>query len=283
MKMKYKKSKLGVPLYLFLFVLTYVALLFMASPWLQPWIIMQNVEQFQLHQFSAEELIQNRATVEPTYEDFYDIVEPDLRMVLSQITEVSSNDVIGGIVIPDVDIQLPILAGTTHYNLLVGATTIDHNITMGEGNFVLVGHNMSHGGILFSRLLDISDDAHIHVTDGAYIHIYRVVETAVIHQNEISVIEPTEEAMITLITCDQPTVWTQNRFMVRGELISTHDINSDSLLVHPIQQAMNGSQASFFQRNAFTLSLIGIGGCSGMIILGLIMISIRDRKKLERS
>lgn len=245
---------------------------------------MQNVEAFRMHQFSTEELVQNRMTVQPAFENFYDIVEPDLQMLLDQIPQVSTSSVIGGIVIEDVGIQLPILAGTTHSNLLVGATTVGHNLTMGQGNFVLAGHNMTQGGVLFSRLLDISDDALIYVTDGIYVYTYRVVETAVIHQNEISVLEPTDVATITLITCDIPTVWTPNRFMVRGELVEANDINlnQESPSVRLIQETMSTSQVSLLERYAFTNSLIGIGVCSSFVILLLVRISMKDYKKIER-
>ena len=252
---------------------------------------MQQVEQFRLHHFSPEMLVYNRQMVQPAIENFEYIVEPDLQMVLAQISYVSSGSVIGGIVIEDVDIQLPILAGSTHYNLLVGATTIGHNLTMGEGNFVLAGHNMSQGGVLFSRLVDVVEGALIHVTDGIYVYTYQVIERAIIHQNEVSVLEPTETAMITLITCDQPTVWTPNRLMVRGKLIAKEKIqaNLDSHLdfesssVTLIQEMMSRSQVPILERNAFTTSLIGVGVCSSLIILVLASISSKNWKKIEKA
>ncbi|EUJ33140.1 sortase family protein [Listeria floridensis FSL S10-1187] len=71
----------------------------------------------------------------------------------------------GVIEIPSLNLQLPIFLGTTDQNLKVGATTFREDQELGEGNYVLLGHNMGVAGILFSDLnqLELNDEIQVTV------------------------------------------------------------------------------------------------------------------------
>ncbi|MEC1262071.1 class A sortase [Bacillus swezeyi] len=126
--------------------------------------------------------------------------------------------VIGRISISSVEMELPILKGTTNQNLLSGAATMRPDQKMGEGNYPLAGHHMRQKNLLFGPLLKIKKGARIVVTDFKKDYIYTVTSKKVISEMDADVIQETKEKEITLITCDKAER-TEGRLAVKGKLI----------------------------------------------------------------
>ncbi|MES5398023.1 class A sortase [Bacillus amyloliquefaciens] len=126
--------------------------------------------------------------------------------------------VIGRITISSVNLELPILKGTTNENLLIGAATMRPDQKMGEGNYPLAGHHLRQENLLFGPLLHIKKGAQIIITDFRKDYIYSVTSKSMISEIEANIIQETKEKEITLITCDK-AVNTEGRLAVKGKLI----------------------------------------------------------------
>lgn len=138
------------------------------------------------------------------------------------------NYVVGTISIPSVNIQLNILEGTNHINMLYGATTMLPNQKMGEGNYVLAGHNMKEDNVLFSNLIT-NDEPQVHKGDKIYLsdgkkrYTYEVTYTETVNMHNTKCLNPSEKPVITLFTCTKDinnSGKTLYRFVVHGNLLS---------------------------------------------------------------
>jgi sortase A len=122
------------------------------------------------------------------------------------------------IAIPAIDVDAPVVEGDDWETLKDG---IGHRIGTawpGEaGNSVLSAHVDVFGSI-FRRLdaLRPGDDVLAHTPAGAF-H-YEVVSSRVVLPSEVSVTKPTDEPMLTLITCYPPYVDT-HRLVVTARLV----------------------------------------------------------------
>lgn len=111
---------------------------------------------------------------------------------------------IGSISIPDLDLVVPIIQGTTNARLKAGATTYD-DTKLGKGNFVLLGHNMGEQGILFSDVPQLKKGGKLNVTVGKQSKSYHVTKKEVVHYTNGKAMLPTKRNQVTLITCDKRT------------------------------------------------------------------------------
>lgn len=130
---------------------------------------------------------------------------------------------IGEIVIPEINIKLPILKGVSEKSLATGAGTMRENQIMGKDNYPLASHNMNQPGILFSSLINIKKGDIIYITDLSYVYIYKTYNKEYINPNKISVIENHGKNEITLITCNNDG---SERLYVNGYFVKKEPVNS---------------------------------------------------------
>ena len=90
--------------------------------------------------------------------------------------------------------------------------------TLGEpGNTVIGGHVASRGGVaVFSSLPDVTIGALIEVSRGDEVFRYQVTEVRVVAPDATAVMEPTQDATLTLITCSTDSART-HRVVVVGK------------------------------------------------------------------
>ena len=130
---------------------------------------------------------------------------------------------LGQIVIPSVNMNLPIFKGTTNDNLLAGATTMKESDKMGQGNFTLAGHYNKDKSILFGSLMDVKVGDIIRVTDKVNIYEYKVYDTVTIDDKALYMIDD-ERALIhgnniiSLMTCYYSSN-TGKRYFVLGDFV----------------------------------------------------------------
>ena len=130
---------------------------------------------------------------------------------------------LGQIVIPSVNMNLPIFKGTTNDNLLAGATTMKASDKMGQGNFTLAGHYNKDKSILFGSLMDVKVGDIIRVTDKVDIYEYKVYDTVTIDDKALYMIDD-ERALIhgnniiSLMTCYYSSN-TGKRYFVLGDFV----------------------------------------------------------------
>ncbi len=137
----------------------------------------------------------------------------------SQISGVALNP-IGGISIPDLGVNLPILKGTTNENLLYGAATLKEQ-EMGKGNYTLASHHVFSGAgsdsLLFSPIVNAKEGMKVYLTDKQNIYTYVVYDIEIVAPTRLDVLDDIpNENTVTLITCTDAQAL--QRTVVRGRL-----------------------------------------------------------------
>lgn len=161
--------------------------------------------------------------------DYRSISVPTIDEV-AQAPAINTNAVEAILRIPSIGLEMNVLTGTNQQNLLYGATTGLAIQQAGKGNYVLFGHNMERSGILFSDLNQVAVGNQILLdTREGETFVYQVTNSFVVDKKDTSVLESTDDSIITLITCSSSDPEGKNhnflagttpyRLVVQGELI----------------------------------------------------------------
>ena len=135
---------------------------------------------------------------------------------------------IGKIMIPEVAIDLPILAGMNNDNLMNGVATYTQSQQLGKGNYVLLSHNVFEQNVLLHQIAQLRLNAKIYATDFNELFIYEVSYNDVVVDTEIELLEIKKEApqtMITLVRCEGD-IGTRFRRVVQGNLSSVKSLST---------------------------------------------------------
>ncbi|MGV8168384.1 MAG: class D sortase [Alkaliphilus sp.] len=128
--------------------------------------------------------------------------------------------VIGTIEIDKINVNIPIIEGTTQEDLKWGAGYFLGTAQLGQqGNAALAGHRSYTFGEIFNRLDEVikGDIIKINTKDGSY--EYQVYEIKVVEPTDFSVLEPRgDEKTLTLITCE-PIFVATHRLIIHARLI----------------------------------------------------------------
>lgn len=193
-------------------------LLLISSPYIKGGIIAYLSKSQSESALTVEQLKKNNER-EAEFE-FDSIKPPELMDAVKAGFDHDKKAVIGRITIKSVDLELPIVKGTTNENLLIGAATMRPDQKMGEGNYPLAGHHLKQKNLLFGPLENIKTGAQIVITDFKKDYIYSVTSKDIVSEMDADVIEETNKKEITLITCDK-AVKTEGRLVVKGELVDS--------------------------------------------------------------
>lgn len=121
------------------------------------------------------------------------------------------------IVIPAIGVDAPVVEGDGWEELKMGAGHRIGSANPGErGNMVISGHNDVYGEI-FRHLEELAMGDEVIVYAGDTPHRYLVVAKMVVDPGEVSLLEPTPNATLTLITC-HPYMIDTHRLVVIAEL-----------------------------------------------------------------
>ncbi|MBO1306233.1 class A/C sortase [Enterococcus sp. 669A] len=133
---------------------------------------------------------------------------------------------IGKLVIPNVDINLPILAGLANQNLLTGAATYQADQQLGKSNYVLLSHNIFDQDLLLHRIQNLKEKDMIYATDFKDIFHYEVTVNKIIEDTEVSYVEKpsaNQTPIITLLRCEGD-IGTIYRRVVQGKLVKQESL-----------------------------------------------------------
>ncbi|WP_067841428.1 class A sortase [Amphibacillus sediminis] len=172
----------------------------------------------------AETYAKNQAReIEISYD--FDSVE-NLPLLTTEL-ELDPNLVIGEILIPSVDIHLPIVKGTNNQSLRLGIGTMKKDQEMGKGNYALAGHNSRNPAQFFAPLRKVSRDDYIYLTDKQHMYTYQVDTIEIVSPDRIDVIfdQEEQEARITLVSCYSHDG--SDRIVVQGKLVSQTPYDED--------------------------------------------------------
>ena len=199
----------------FLIVLS-IALIFNSK--IRDIFMVWNTNKYQVSQVSKEKLEENQDT-EGNF-DFDSVKAISSEAVLSAQWDAQQLPVIGGIAIPEVEINLPIFKGLDNVNLFYGAGTMKPNQKMGEGNYALASHHIftaeNASQMLFSPLANAKEGMKIYLTDKEKVYTYVIREVKHVTPDRVDEIEDREGINeITLVTCVDYNA--TERIIVKGD------------------------------------------------------------------
>ncbi|MBB6452699.1 sortase A [Salirhabdus euzebyi] len=131
----------------------------------------------------------------------------------------TTNQPIGHIEIPTIQVQLPLLDGATEKNMRYAAGRLKETAKPGEiGNSAIAAHRSYTYGRFFNRLDEVKIGDEIHVNYMGKRYTYTVFETKVVVPTDLSVLyQPSSDKILTLITCT-PIDTATHRLIVHAKM-----------------------------------------------------------------
>lgn len=121
-------------------------------------------------------------------------------------------------VIPKINLTVAVVEGTDEEDLKYAVGRFEGTGLPGEkGNFAVAGHRSYTYSEYFNRAdeLEIGDEIIVRTKKGEFTYV--VYEQKVVEPTEISVLDPTKDATITLVTCTPIRIAT-HRLIIKGRL-----------------------------------------------------------------
>ena len=151
---------------------------------------------------------------------------------------------IGKILLPDVGIDLPILAGLANVNLLTGGATFRMEQRLGQGNYVLLAHSIDgYSNVLFQPLVHSRVGQRIYATDFVNVYTYEIISNQVVDHHQIQFfdeVESGETPLITLMRCEGG-IGTIYRRIVQGELLGVEPVGLHDLERFQLVREVSGT------------------------------------------
>ena len=212
-------------------ILLSLALIFNAQ--IRDIFMVWNTNKYQVSQVTKEKIEENKDT-EGNF-DFDSVKSISSEAVLAAQWDSQQLPVIGGIAIPEVEINLPIFKGLDNVNLFYGAGTMKANQKMGEGNYSLASHHIftaeNASQMLFSPLVNAKAGMKIYLTDKDKVYTYEIREVKHVTPDRVDEIEDREGVKeITLVTCVDYNA--TERIIVKGDFkeVKAYSETSDDIL-----------------------------------------------------
>ncbi|HBJ2623688.1 class D sortase [Clostridium botulinum] len=145
-------------------------------------------------------------TIEKLNKEFDNEIKQQQQLTVKQWeskTDLKLENVIGKIIIDKLNLDYPILSGSTEENLNISITKFYGSNINCVGNCVLAGHNMKDGS-LFGRLSELSEGDNIILYDtSGNEKTYKVFNIKVVDPTDLSVLSQLTDKnrIVTLITC----------------------------------------------------------------------------------
>lgn len=121
------------------------------------------------------------------------------------------------LIIDKIDFKQIVLEGASEDNLKISVASIYGKGKPGEGNYCIAGHRSKYFGKNFNRILEIKKSDKIKVLSDNKIYEYKVCDVFKVKPEEIWVLNQSDKAEITLISC-YPMYNPQWRIIVKGSL-----------------------------------------------------------------
>ena len=212
-------------------ILLSLALIFNAQ--IRDIFMVWNTNKYQVSQVTKEKIEENKET-EGNF-DFDSVKSISSEAVLAAQWDAQQLPVIGGIAIPEVEINLPIFKGLDNVNLFFGAGTMKPDQKMGEGNYSLASHHIftaeNASQMLFSPLVNAKAGMKIYLTDKDKVYTYEIREVKHVTPDRVDEIEDRDGIKeITLVTCVDYDA--TERIIVKGDFkeVKAYSETSDDIL-----------------------------------------------------
>ncbi|WP_456273175.1 class D sortase [Bacillus sp. AK031] len=127
-------------------------------------------------------------------------------------------NILGIITIDKINVKLPILRGASQYHLKYGAGHLSGTVLPGHnGNSAIAAHRSRQYGKMFNRLNEVEKGDLIKVRTREGTFEYKILSTKIVKPDNLSVLQNSDEPILTLITCD-PVDNPINRLIIRAEM-----------------------------------------------------------------
>jgi len=203
--------------------------------------------------------------------DFSIIDELGLAGVMPYINEEVAP--IGEIIVPSVDIHLPIFHGITEAHISLGAATLTPHQQMGQGNYSLASHYLPWDGMLFGSLYQVQIGDLIVLRDDTHLYLYEAISNEIVSAYLVEILdEVAGETLITLITC---TPDGQERVAVQGEF-------KEQILISyltPDEVVLNTQLITLLETHAVTFPWFKvIGATTGSLMIAALVTWLANKK-----
>lgn len=119
--------------------------------------------------------------------------------------------------IPSIDFTQAVVEGVSNYSIKYYVGHFEDSAKPGEkGNFALAAHNTSNYSDAFKNIHKLKNGDIINIKTEDSEFIYQVNSNFIVEPDRVDVLDPTDDATITLITC---TSGGKKRVVVKGVLI----------------------------------------------------------------
>jgi sortase A len=210
-------------------ILIIIGISLIVSPFINDLIIKNRVEISKeiIGEMTVEQIEKNDQQ-EAVYE-YDDIQNVEIISTIASTMDMDkaeiNENIIGQIIIDDLNINLPILKGITHSNLLIGAGTMKPDLVMGEGNYSLASH-YSKNNQLFGGLLKIEKGAIVKITNKKVVYEYMIYDTQIVPDTALYMLDNNRadkrgKPILSLMTCYY-TSKNGKRFFALGELVDQY-------------------------------------------------------------
>lgn len=162
--------------------------------------------------------------------ELQNILEQVINEDKNELTEEEEQKLINGykpialIEIPSISLSQGLVEGISDDVLQYYLGHFENSANPGEvGNFAVAGHRVSDYSEAFVNLYKVEIGDKINVKANKKEYIYEVTENYIVSPDRVDVLDNTEDATITLVTC---TVGAKERVIVKGKLIETKDLKT---------------------------------------------------------
>lgn len=136
------------------------------------------------------------------------------------VAPVNAKKPVGQLLIPKINVKLPIMNGATLANMKIGAAWMKETTPIGQnGNAAIAAHRSQTKGRFFNRLDEVAVGDEIKIIAEGKEYKYTVFNIVVVEPSDVSVLKgKRSEQIITLITCTPLKVAT-HRLIVQARLV----------------------------------------------------------------
>lgn len=140
------------------------------------------------------------------------------------------DDIVGQMIIEDLNINLVLFNGINDPKLYVGVTTMKPGQVFGQGNYAIAGHWSSVDDVLLARLPEIQLGTIIKLTDKENVYEYKVYKAELVLATDIHLIEDAMatqhgKPIVSVMSCYY-TNHDTHRWFAFGELVNVYPYES---------------------------------------------------------
>lgn len=203
-----------------------IALIFY-QPVVNNFIAPKKLESAYKNNLDASDIKDNLNRLKENEDNLFDYESVETLKAMDINPVINKQNVIGGVYVPSVGVNIPIMYGTSQDVLRNAIGTMKPEQELGKGNYVLIGHNSRNPDILFAPIRRIEKNDPIYITDKDKVYEYKMVQSEVVEPSRVDVMEDVEgKELVSLISCYSDDG--SDRIVVQGELTNVYDYGKGS-------------------------------------------------------